>query len=80
MFAALLGVACTYASIILIRPADPLMLSLRTLALFILVRAFAYKIWGANSPYTFPRLVPEGGILVFGVAVSFTQLAVIGLR
>lgn len=78
LFAALLG-ALTYVSIILIRQADPLMLSLRTLSLFIIVRALAYKFWGANSPYRFPRIVPEGSILVLGVAINYTQLAVIGL-
>ncbi|MCC6778967.1 MAG: branched-chain amino acid ABC transporter permease [Hyphomicrobiales bacterium] len=76
--AAFLG-AVTYASIILIRPADPLMLSLRTLSLFILARALAYKFWGANSPYRFPRIVPDGSILVLGVAINYTQLAVIGI-
>src|SRR5690242_19923993 len=77
-FAILFGVF-VYCSFILVRPGDALMLSLRTLALFILVRAVAYKIWGANSPYTFPRLIPEGGIAVFGLNVSFTQLLVIAL-
>lgn len=77
-FAMFLG-AFIYCSFILVRPGDALMLSLRTLALFILVRAVAYKVWGANSPYTFPRLIPEGGIQVFGLNVSFTQLGVIAL-
>jgi branched-chain amino acid transport system permease protein len=78
LFAALLG-ALTYAGIILIRPADPLMLSLRTLSLLIIVRALAYKLWGANSPYRFPRIVPDGSILVLGVNMSYTQLTVIAL-
>jgi branched-chain amino acid transport system permease protein len=77
-FAVVLGVI-VYCGFILVRTADPLMLSLRTLALFILVHAVAYKVWGANSPYTFPRLIPEGGILVLGLNISFTQLAVIVL-
>jgi branched-chain amino acid transport system permease protein len=78
VFAALLG-ALTYGSIILIRPADPLMLSLRTLSILIIVRALAYKFWGANSPYRFPRIVPDGGILVLGVNMNYTQLTVIAL-
>jgi branched-chain amino acid transport system permease protein len=77
-FALALG-ASIYCGIVLLRPADPLMLSLRTLGLLIIVRALAYKVWGANSPYTFPPIVPGGGMVILGLNVSFTQIAIIAL-
>jgi branched-chain amino acid transport system permease protein len=76
VFAILLG-AVIYCGIVLIRPADPLMLSLRTLGLFIILRAVAYRLWGADAPYTFPSLVPHGGVDLFGLNVSYIQLCII---
>jgi len=71
--------AIIYVAIILVRPADPLMLSLRTLGLFIIIKALSYKLWGANSPYTFPHIVPNGSVSVFGFNVSYVQAMVIVL-
>jgi branched-chain amino acid transport system permease protein len=76
IFAIFLG-AVIYCGIVLIRPADPLMLSLRTLGLFIILRAAAYKLWGADAPYTFPAIVPHGGVDLFGLNVSYIQLCII---
>ena len=76
VFAIALG-AIIYCGIVLVRPAEPLMLSLRTLGLFILLRAVAYRLWGADSPYTFPSIVPPGGIDLFGLNVSYIQLCII---
>jgi branched-chain amino acid transport system permease protein len=78
VFAIALG-AVIYGGIVLVRPADPLMLSLRTLGLLIIVRALAYKLWGANAPYAFPRVMPAGGIALFGLNVTYTQIGVIVL-
>lgn len=78
VFAAAFG-ALIYGVIVLISPAEPLVLSLRTLGLFIMVRAGAYKIWGANSPYSFPHIVPDGRIAVFGLNISYTQVGIIVL-
>lgn len=78
VFAVAFG-ALIYGVIVLISPAEPLILSLRTLGLFILVRAGAYKIWGANAPYSFPRIIPDGGIAVFGLTINYTQLGIIVL-
>lgn len=71
--------AVIYVAIILIRAADPVMLSLRTLGLLIIVRAVAYKLWGQNAPYTFPSILPSGAIDVFGLYVSYVQVAIIAL-
>lgn len=76
VFSIALG-AVIYVTIILVRGADPLMLSLRTLGLLIIVRAVADKIWGGNAPYTFPRILPAGVIDVFGLNVSYVQVAVV---
>jgi branched-chain amino acid transport system permease protein len=77
-FTIVLG-AVIYGAVILVKPADPVMLSLRTLGLLIIVRAVADKLWGQNSPYTFPRILPTGAIQVFGLYVSYVQVAIIGL-
>lgn len=76
VFSGLLG-AAVYCGIVLIRPADPLTLSLRTLGLLLIVNSVAYKIWGANSPYTFPRILPEGVVTISGLNVGYVQLLVI---
>lgn len=76
VFSALLG-AAVYCGIVLIRPADPLTLSLRTLGLLLIVNSVAYKIWGANSPYTFPNILPHGFVTLFGFNVGYVQLLVI---
>jgi branched-chain amino acid transport system permease protein len=78
LFTILLG-ALIYGAIILVKAADPVMLSLRTLGLLIIVRAVADKLWGQNSPYTFPRILPAGAIDVFGLYVSHVQVAIIAL-
>jgi branched-chain amino acid transport system permease protein len=78
VFAAALG-AVIYGLLIVVRPAEPLVLSLRTLGLLIIVRALAYKLWGANSPYTFPRLIPNGGVVNLCLNVNYTQLGVVVL-
>ena len=78
VFSVALG-AAIYAVIILVRVADPLMLSLRTLGLLIIVRALADKLWGGNAPYTFPRILPAGAIAVFGLNVSYVQVAIVVL-
>ncbi len=78
VFAVAFG-ALSYGIIVLVSPAEPLILSLRTLGLLIIVRAGAYRLWGANAPYSFPRIVPDGGIAVLGLNVSYTQLGIIGL-
>ena len=62
LFSGVLGVV-VYCGIVLIRPADPLTLSLRTLGLLLIVNGIAFKVWGPNSPYTFPR-VPAGRLLL----------------
>jgi branched-chain amino acid transport system permease protein len=66
-----------YAGVVLVRPSDPLTLSLRTLGLLLIVNGVAYKIWGANSPYTFPSILPAGAVAMFGLNISYTQLLVI---
>lgn len=71
--------ALIYGAVILIRPADPVMLSLRTLGLLIIVRAVAYKLWGQNAPYAFPSVLPSGGVNVLGLNISYVQLAIIAL-
>lgn len=76
-FAVALG-AVIYCGIVLVRPAEPLVLSLRTLGLFMIVRAAAYKLWGADAPYTFPQIIPNGSIDVLGLNVNYTQLSIIG--
>lgn len=76
IFSLLLGML-VYSGIILVRAADPLMLSLRTLGLLIIVRALAFKIWGANAPYAFPHIIPDGSLALFGLNLSYTQLGVI---
>jgi branched-chain amino acid transport system permease protein len=76
-FALLLG-ALIYCGIVLVRSADPLMLSLRTLGLLIIVRAVTYKLWGADAPYTFPPIVPQGSVALSGLNVNYAQLSIVG--
>ncbi|MDE2167592.1 MAG: branched-chain amino acid ABC transporter permease [Alphaproteobacteria bacterium] len=69
--------ALLYLTIILPRTADPLMLSLRTLGILIVVRALAQREWGRGAPYEFPPIVPDGAINVLGLNVSYVQIAII---
>ena len=76
VFSIILG-GVIYGGIVLIRPADPLTLSLRTLGLLLIVNGVAYKIWGPNSPYSFPHILPGGSVAILGLNVGYTQLLVI---
>ncbi|QCB97980.1 branched-chain amino acid ABC transporter permease [Arthrobacter sp. PAMC25564] len=48
---------------------------MRTLALFLLISAALDHEWGANSPYTFPKLLPSGSAFQVGGA-TITWLSV----
>jgi branched-chain amino acid transport system permease protein len=78
LFSAALGGAI-YFVLMLGRRADPLILSLRTMGLMMIVRAVADKIWGGNAPYSFPQIFPAGGVEVFGLTVTFTQIMIIAM-
>jgi branched-chain amino acid transport system permease protein len=70
---ALLGVLL-YLLVIRPRRDDSVGLSLRSLGLLVLLVALAQRLWGANAPYTFPKLLPDKGIAVAGFNITSLQL------
>ena len=54
-------------------------LSLRTLALLLVVDAVAQKVWGPDAPYTLPRFLPDATFSVLGLSLSVPQITVIFL-
>jgi branched-chain amino acid transport system permease protein len=65
--------------VVVIKPGrdDSVGLSLRSLGLLILLVALAQRWWGTHAPYTFPKLMPDGGVAVAGFNISYLQIATI---
>jgi branched-chain amino acid transport system permease protein len=73
-----LGGVALYFCVIRVRADDALALSLRTLALFLLLRAVAEKIWAEGAPYNFPNAFPDGSVVLLGTTVTYVKLGAVG--
>src|SRR5258708_7239914 len=68
--------------IAVIRPrsdAGVLALTTRTLALYVLLIAITSFFWGANQPFRFPSVFPEGSISIGGVYVTYQTMGNAGI-
>lgn len=54
-------------------------LLVRTVGLYLLLSALADVFFGSHQPYTFPNLLPQGGISVGSAAISWSSLITVGI-
>jgi len=54
-------------------------LLVRTVGLYLLFAAMADVFFGSGQPYTFPKLLPEGGISLGSAVISWSSLITVGL-
>ncbi len=76
-FAAALG-AAVYALIVWpMRNADPMMVTIATLGLQIVMNAVAVRLWANNQPYRFPPVVAAASVRLGGLDVPTSSLIVL---
>lgn len=59
--------------------AGRLNLTIRTLAIYLLVAALIDRFWGIGQPFTFPSLLPRSALHPWGVTITVAALITIGL-
>jgi len=59
--------------------AGRLNLTIRTLAIYLLVAALIDRFWGIGQPFTFPSLLPRSALHPWGVMITVAALITIGL-
>lgn len=54
-------------------------LLVRTVGLYLLLSALADVFFGSHQPYTFPNLLPQGGVSVGSAVISWSNLITVGI-
>jgi branched-chain amino acid transport system permease protein len=54
-------------------------LLVRTVGLYLLLGAMADEFFGSHQPYTFPNLLPQGGVSLGSAVISWSSLITVGI-
>ncbi len=80
IFSAIFGIAIY---LLVLRPfsgrAEQSNILVRTVALYLLLAAMADVFFGSGQPYSFPALLPKGGLHLGSTVIAFTDLITVGI-